>query len=219
MNNHTEHNKQANGDIDGDAVTRCNRLLAVPNVLCAIRLLGSPFLIVLAILGRPMAFVGLYLFLAMTDWVDGKLAILLDQRSTFGARLDSWADAALYGGLLLGGLWLQWETLSEYGWWIGIAFASYVATTSLGFWKYGRWPSYHTRAAKTSWFLVTVGAVCLLLGWATWPFKLAMVSVTITNIEAILITLTLPRWAADVRSIIDARRIAAGATPDEELAS
>ena len=45
---------------------------------------------------RPRVFLWLFLFLSATDWIDGKLAILLDQRSVLGALLDTWADAALY---------------------------------------------------------------------------------------------------------------------------
>ena len=43
-------------------------------------------------------------------------------------------------------------------------------------WKYRRWPSYHTRAAKTCWFLIAVAAVCLFAGWAVWPLRVAAIA-------------------------------------------
>ncbi len=185
---------------------RMNRVLTVPNVLCVIRLLGSVALVVLACTGRGEIFLWLFVVLAMTDWLDGKLAILLNQRSVLGARLDSWADAALYAALLFGALWLHGADLrSELGWIIPPV-ATYAVSTLAGFWKYQRWPSYHTRAAKTSWFLIIVGAVCLFGGWALWPLRTALTAVTLTNLEALLITILSPTWRADVNSVIKVLR-------------
>lgn len=140
----------------------------------------------------------------MTDWLDGKLATLLDQRSVLGARLDSWADAALYTALLFGALWLHGRTtLASELLWIIPAVATYAISTATGFWKYRRWPSYHTRAAKTSWFLILVGAVCLFGGWSLWPLRIALFATTLTNLEALLITILSPTWRADVGSVFE----------------
>jgi CDP-diacylglycerol--glycerol-3-phosphate 3-phosphatidyltransferase len=172
----------------------------VPNLLSAIRLLGSFALMALAIMGWGKAFLWLFVALALTDWLDGKLAILLRQKTALGARLDSWADAALYGALLFGALWLHSATLAAELGWILSAVVSYVVSTMAGLWKYGRWPSYHTRAAKTSWFLIAVAVVCLFQGWAVWPLRVAAVAVTLTNLEAMLITSLCADWRADVES-------------------
>ncbi|MBE9555068.1 MAG: CDP-alcohol phosphatidyltransferase family protein, partial [Proteobacteria bacterium] len=138
-----------------------DRLLTIPNLICGVRLAGSFVLVAIAWLDQQEVFLWSFLFLAMTDWVDGKLAILLNQRSVFGARLDSWADAALYAALLLGAAMMRGATLGSELAWIIPAVATYLISTAAGFWKYHRWPSYHTRAAKTSWFLVVVGAIGL----------------------------------------------------------
>ncbi|RMF41244.1 MAG: CDP-alcohol phosphatidyltransferase family protein [Planctomycetota bacterium] len=188
----------------------------IPNALCAIRLAGSPALLLLAAWQRADWFVYWYLFLAATDWVDGKLAIWLDQRSTFGARLDSWADAMLYCCLLLGGGWLLSDRLLEEWPWVAAAVGSYAVSTLAGFWKFGKWPSYHTRGAKISWFLITVGALCFLLDLSRIPFRIAMVSVSLTNVEATMITLVLPRWHADVLSLRVALRLARSDAAGEE---
>ena len=128
-----------------------NRLLTIPNLLCLIRLTGAFVLIPIALQGHNELFLWVFLGLAATDWLDGKLAILLNQRSVFGARLDSWADAALYAALAFGILVMYNAVLLAEKHWVLIALASYAVSTAAGFWKYGRWPSYHTRAAKTSW--------------------------------------------------------------------
>lgn len=204
--NNPEQKQYSDGDPESCEPYISDRLLTVPNILCLIRLIGSFVLIPIAWLGQNEVFLWCFLFLAMTDWVDGKLAILLNQRSVFGARLDSWADAALYTALLLGAIILYSSTLrSELGWFIP-PLATYMISTAAGFWKYQRWPSYHTRAAKTCWFLIMVGATGLFLDWSLWPLRLALAAVAMTNLEALLITAISPVWQVDVTSIYHAWR-------------
>lgn len=176
----------------------------VPNTLCAIRLLGAFGLVYLAVAGRPTAFLCLYVFLVFTDWIDGKLAIWLHQRTEFGARLDSAADAMLYAGLLFGFCWLKWEFVVQQAWWIFAGLASYALTTGAGLIKFKRIPSYHTWAAKATNHLVFIAVICLFADWAVWPFFVAISAGILTNLEATLITLALPRWQTDVRSIYHA---------------
>ncbi|MDH5356071.1 MAG: CDP-alcohol phosphatidyltransferase family protein, partial [Gammaproteobacteria bacterium] len=177
-----------------------DRLLTVPNFLCVIRLLGSFVLIPIAWQNQKEVFFWVFVFLAMTDWFDGKLAILLNQRTVLGARLDSWADAALYAALLFGVVTMYGTTLLSELIWIGSAVISYLISTAAGFYKYKRWPSYHTRAAKISWFLTAAAVIALFSGWALWPLRVAAVAVTMTNLEALLITVISPVWRHDVTS-------------------
>jgi CDP-diacylglycerol--glycerol-3-phosphate 3-phosphatidyltransferase len=87
-----------------------------------------------------------------------------------------------------------------------MALGSYLASTAAGFWKYRRWPSYHTRAAKTSWLLTAVAVIALFSDWSTLPLRIAAVAVTLTNFEALAITRISPRWQADVTSFYHAWR-------------
>ncbi|MCA9181268.1 MAG: CDP-alcohol phosphatidyltransferase family protein, partial [Planctomycetales bacterium] len=151
--------------------------------------------------GYRHAFVGLFIALTLSDWIDGRLARWLHQRSDFGARLDSWADAALYTALVLGVLQLCWDTLRGEMIWLAVAIASYLVTTCAGLIKYGRVPSYHTFAAKKSQGIVLLAGILLVLEIAVWPTRIAAVAVTITNLEATLMTLLLPQWQADVSSL------------------
>ena len=183
-----------------------DRLFTIPNLICGVRLAGSFVLVAIAWLDQQEVFLWLFLFLAMTDWVDGKLAILLNQRSVFGARLDSWADAALFAALLLGAVMMRGATLGSELLWFIPALTTYLISIAAGFWKYQCWPSYHTRAAKTSWFLIIVGAIGLFIDWSLWPLRIALAATTITNLEAILITIISPTWRTDVTSSYHAWR-------------
>ena len=176
--------------------------VTVPNVICTIRLIGSIWLFALALLNGLVLFTGVFVALNLTDWIDGRIARWLKQRSDFGARLDSFADSVLYGAMFFGLFWFRGEVLiQESGWWI-VGLLSYLVTTVTGLWKYGRVPSYHTYGAKISQWFVLVGAVCLLLDFATWPFRVAMLLVTLTNLEATAITWIQPKWQADVLTIL-----------------
>lgn len=183
------------------ASVRTKRIATIPNIICVLRMLGSIVLLALAIGGHIVEFLWLFVALAMSDWVDGKLAILLNQRSEWGPRLDSWADFALYSALFFGVLILKGSTLSAEWGWLVPALTSYALSTLAGFWRYRCWPSYHTRAAKTSWFLMLLGAVCLLAEWGLWPLRVALAAVILTNLETLLITYLSPSCRDDIGSV------------------
>ena len=70
-----------------------DRVVTLPNALSLLRLLGVPLFLWLAL--GPHADGWAVVVLAVssfTDWLDGKLARLLDQYSTFGAMLDPAVD-------------------------------------------------------------------------------------------------------------------------------
>ena len=183
------------------------RLVNVPNLLCTIRLVGSFVLIGLAIAQATNVFVGLLLFLLMTDWVDGKLAILLKQQTKFGAKLDTVADVSLYSALLFGLLWLKGPEIASQWLWMGIALASYALSVTVALVKFGGFPAYHTRAAKTCWLLASVASIALFAGWSTWPIRVAAIAVAATNLEAVAITLVLRSPQVDLPSIYHAWKI------------
>ncbi len=180
-----------------------NRYLTIPNVICIGRIIGSVGLIGIAVADFPTAFIVCFFVLHLSDWVDGKLARWLNQRSDFGAWLDSVSDAILYCCLIVGCLVLKWEVLRTEFVWLLIPLASYSVTTGYGLLKYGRVPSYHTRLAKISNWIVLAAAVALVLDWTLWPLRIAATATTITNIEATVITYILPKWKTDVSTVLD----------------
>ncbi len=176
-------------------------IFTIPNIICMLRLVGSGLLVGLAIAGLPNWFVFLFVVLTLSDWIDGRLARWLRQRSDFGARLDSFADLALYAALLLGCAILCRKLLLAEWPWLAIALGSYVLTTAAGVIKYHRVPSYHTWSAKRSQFFVLAAGISIVLGISVWPLRIAAIAVTITNLEATLLTVVLPQWQADVPSL------------------
>ena len=177
--------------------------VTVPNVLGAVRLLGSPWLVLLGMADRETAFLVLFLFLTFTDWIDGKLAGWLDQRSRIGPRLDTLADVTMYVALLVGLVVLEGDLILDEWPWIVAGCASYLLSVLVAAWKFGTVPSYHTRAAKVSWLLALVAALVVLLADLAWPLRIAAGVVVLTNLEAVAITARLDRPREDVASILE----------------
>lgn len=73
----------------------------VPNVLSYLRLAAVPVFVSLHLGGRPGWALVVFLAAALTDWLDGLLARLLDQRTKLGAFLDPLADKLLIGAALI----------------------------------------------------------------------------------------------------------------------
>ena len=180
--------------------------LNIPNLLSAFRLIGSPILAVLAYENLESTFLWLLIGLLLSDWLDGKLAIYLNQQSTFGARLDSIADATMYLALLVGLWYLKLDFVKEEAVWILALGVSFCLTSLTGLIKYHRLPSYHTQMAKLSWFLISVAVIVLFSGGPSWPARIAMAAVILTNLEATVITAILPEWQAGILSCYHALR-------------
>lgn len=198
------------------------KILNVPNTLCAVRLVGSLVMLYLVWSEQPKTFFWVFVCLLLTDWLDGKLAMLLKQQTTFGARLDSVADAAMYSALLAGMWGFKRDAVTQEAAWLIAAVASYGLSITVGLIKFYRIPSYHTRAAKTCWLLVSLAAIAIFADWRVWPLRVAAVAVMLTNLEATLISLVLHRRRVDVTSIYHAwrdRRTAATPTITEDSAA
>lgn len=195
---------------------RRERRWTVPNALCVLRLIGSAVVIGLAILQQANAVAILFLVLSATDWLDGKLAVWLDQRSDFGARLDSVADASMYATLLFAVFWTRTDQILAEWAWITAGLAAYGASCVASLIKFQAWPSYHTRSAKTAWLLMVVAVISLFLEWSEWPLRIALTGVVIANLEALAITLLLRERRVEVRSIFRARQAISGDSPAKQ---
>jgi len=176
-------------------------LINLPNLLCAIRFAGSFVLVALAWFSKSNAVIALVVVLAASDWADGKLAILLDQQTRFGALFDTAADMAFYAALVISALILRHDVIILEASWIVSAVASYLLPVSACLIRFRRFPSFHTRMAKLSWLIVLLTAL-LVFGFATgWPIKIVSVLVIATNLEILAIIFVLRDWKTDVPSI------------------
>jgi CDP-diacylglycerol--glycerol-3-phosphate 3-phosphatidyltransferase/cardiolipin synthase len=76
-----------------DADAAADRILTVPNFLSALRLAAVPVFLWLLLVRKADGWAfALLVASGITDWLDGKLARLLDQSSRLGALLDPFVD-------------------------------------------------------------------------------------------------------------------------------
>lgn len=179
----------------------------IPNFVSVLRLVGLVPLLWVAWQGHRGVLVWIMVALLVSDWVDGKLAIILGQRTTLGARFDSAVDAAMYAAIALSLWWLEGEMILAYLGWILVAVGTWLASVAVAFHRFGRMPSYHTWAAKASWLVVGGSAVHVLLSGRATTIPWALGLVVATNVEAVGVGLLLPEWKADVRSAFRALRL------------
>lgn len=182
-------------------------LRSIPNALSAARLAVAPVLLLCAAFGSRSGF-ALALGLALaTDAIDGRIARRLKVVTVRGAKIDSWADLALYvtGPVAILVLWP--ELVAREIAWVAAVACAFLAPVALGFVKFHRLTSYHTRAAKAAAVTLTLALIPLLLGGPAWPFHVAALVCVWAALEEAAITLTLPAWRADVATLWHARRL------------
>ena len=83
-----------------------HRIVTVPNIICLIRFFGAVGMLGLAYMNYSRSFALVFTLMSLIDWIDGRLARLLNHRSDFGARLDRFVDSRLYLCLFFGMVWL-----------------------------------------------------------------------------------------------------------------
>ena len=101
-------------DIGGPDVPRpaSDRVFTVPNLLSLARILILPLVLADLMSGRLMRALVVMVLIGASDWFDGYLARVLDQRTRLGAVLDPIGDRAVFvvvgTGLVLGDLLPLW---------------------------------------------------------------------------------------------------------------
>jgi cardiolipin synthase (CMP-forming) len=192
--------------------------LNVPNALSALRIALAPVLVLLAWHGASRAFLYCFALALATDIADGKLARWLRQTSELGARLDSWGDFLTYLAVPLCAYWLRPDLVRDEWQAFAIAVVSYAIPIAIGFAKYHRLTSYHTRAAVLAAYAIGGSTLLAFAGGPTWPFRIAVGVLALAELEEIAITLILPRWRADVPSLRHALQVRRELAPGSDHA-
>jgi CDP-diacylglycerol--glycerol-3-phosphate 3-phosphatidyltransferase len=171
------------------------------------RILAAPGLVLLAATDRRSEAVALFAAMAVSDWVDGKIAVRFDQRSEIGPWLDSLADGVMYAALLFAAVLLDAERLHSEWPWVVAPITLYLVAGVFSVAKFRRWPVHHTRMAKLSWGAMFVGAIAFLGAWSPWPLRAALLGGALASLQSMLITRVLPEWRSDVPSVSAARAL------------
>ncbi len=178
------------------------KLLTVPNVITAFRLIGSLVLLLFIPTFSNVFFI-IYTLCGISDIVDGTIARITKSTTEFGAKLDSIADLLFYSVLFFCIFPNLLEKLPLYVWIIGLTaltvrLASYLTAAI----KHRRFASVHTYMNKLTgvvmfsvpYFVLTkfIVSVCLLLG---------IISVT-ASVEELVMHITSKQYNADKKTLL-----------------
>jgi len=181
--------------------------LNAPNLLSAFRAVCAPILLVLAWYGATGSFLVLFGLGLASDVLDGSLARRLGQESDLGARLDQWADFALWIALPLGAWWLWPEIIVREAPYAILALVCLLLPTAIAYAKYRAVPGYHTWSAKLSSVLMGIGVPLLLIFELAWPFRVAAFLQLVCAIDELGITYLFAECRHDVPSVLHAARL------------
>ena len=177
-----------------------------PNLLSTFRLASVPVLLALAWKGATGPFLVLFGLGLLSDVLDGVVARRFDLESDFGARLDQWADFALWGCFPLGAWWLWPEIVRREAVYVAIAVVCLLLPTFLAYLKYREVPGYHTWSAKLSSVLMGISVPLLLIFDVAWPFRIAALWQIACAIDELGITWLYEECRHDVPSVLHAAR-------------
>jgi phosphatidylglycerophosphate synthase len=176
---------------------------AIPWGLIWLRVLGGPLIVLGAWRGWAGGWLGAMVVAALlSDIYDGILARRWGAE-TAGLRMsDSVADTIFYVGVV-GALWIREPEVlrGNWPWWVGL-FAIEGVRYGFDFWKFGKAASYHSYMAKAWGLLIAVAVVGVLsFGWLRWLIWVALVFGIVVNGEGLAMSVILPRWKNDVKTL------------------
>jgi len=147
-------------------------------------------------------FVILFVTAAVSDMLDGLIARKLKVTSTLGSKIDAQADAILYLSILFC-IWnVHRGIIREFLVPIALVCSLQIASWVVSLIKYGRLSCHHAYTAKTWAIMLFVGITTMFaFNYAGITFWLVLILGVISTTEDIIMTLIIPKWSRDVKSI------------------
>ena len=176
---------------------------AVPWGLIGLRVLGCPLIVLGAQWGWSGGWLGVIVVVALlSDIYDGVLARRWGGETPALRLWDSAADTIFYLGVVVA-LWLREPEVLRGNWKLfGVLFVLEGVRYGFDFWKFGKAASYHSYMAK-AWGLLIAASVVGVFSFdgLRWLIVLALVWGIVVNVEGLAMSLMLPRWRNDVKTL------------------
>jgi CDP-diacylglycerol--glycerol-3-phosphate 3-phosphatidyltransferase len=173
------------------------------NAITAYRIIASPVLITIAVMGYIDIFKWLLPVSFFTDLIDGFLARKFKVTSIFGSKLDSIGDDLSFVAAIVGVFIFKLDFISYNLVIVCILLGLYLLQTIIALTKYGRITSLHTYMAKLATLFQGFFLIFLFLfpHPIYWLFYAAAIITVIDLIEEIIILFYLPNWEANVQGL------------------
>ncbi len=181
--------------------------MTTPNKISMGRLAMSLLMILAAAFKAPNVFLVAFCISLLSDYADGFLARTLHQESSAGATLDTCGDVTMYISAVVGGWFLWPDLIKQEAVYIITALSLIAVSALLSLLKHHRFPSYHTWSAKFATTVIGITALLMFAGISSLPFRISVIALTVSALEEMAITIILPRWQPNVRSIFYALKL------------
>ncbi len=175
----------------------------IPWILIVFRVLGCPLMVVAAYRGWPGIALGTIVFLALlSDIYDGILARRWGCETATLRVTDSIADTIFYLGVVAG-LWIREPQVLRGNWkLLAVLFGLEGLRYLFDFAKFRRTASYHSYLAKTWGLVIGVAVIGVLSFGGLRPLIWVALYLGIAvNLEGLAMSLMLPRWQNDVKTL------------------
>jgi phosphatidylglycerophosphate synthase len=175
----------------------------IPWMLILLRVLGCPLIIVGAEFGWAGGLLStIVLTMLLTDIYDGVLARRWGCESVRLRAADSIADTIFYLGIVAA-LWIREPQVLRGNWqFFAALFVLEGGRYVFDLLKFGRVASYHSYLAKIWGLLIAVAVVgAFSFGAAVTIIRLAVIFGIIVNLEGMGMSLILPQWKNDVKTL------------------
>ncbi len=176
--------------------------LTLPNLLSFYRLLVFPVILILALTGYPRAFAVLIIISLVTDVLDGLIARMMNQKTEFGARLDSIADIGTYFLVFLGIGLFKWDHFEPHLLSFSLFLGLLMLAILLSLTKFGRFPSLHLYSWKIGGYIQGLFFFVLFAFGFYAPFYYFMIIWGILAfLEHIIIQLIIPEMRSNAKGL------------------
>ena len=138
----------------------------------------------------------------LSDVFDGVVARRFGVATAGLRRLDSAADSVFYLAAAFCAWRLHPEAILSHRWLIAAVIGTLVVNHIVEYWKFGREASYHAWTAKLWGAALFAALIVLFYSGDDRLLAIALVLGIVSHVENFLITLLLPAWEHDVRSVV-----------------
>ena len=176
--------------------------LNIPNILSLYRIYSFPFILIFVFLGHKDLFVFFICFNFLTDFLDGWIARRFNQITRIGAVMDSLADTGTYFLVAAGVIAFKWPDFKPYIFSLSLFFAFFIMADFFPWFKFGRFNSYHTYAAKAGGYIKGLFFIVLFtLGFFPWFYYFVIITGILAFVESLIITSMLKESRSDVKGL------------------
>jgi phosphatidylglycerophosphate synthase len=181
----------------------------IPWAMVWARMVLCPVIVIAAWRGWAGGWLAAIVVFALVDDIaDGMLARRWNCDTASLRLADSCADTVFYLGVVAA-LWVRVpQVLRVNAWWLAALFVLEGLRYAFDFWKFGKGASYHSYLAKTWGLVLAVSIVSVLArGGPVGAITFAVALGIVTNLEGLTMSLMLPNWQNDVKTLAAARRL------------